>query len=123
MVHSGCTEVILLILPIFSDFGIDAAEFEPSRPARPSAQLRYTTPGSYVITKGLSTKVGGYEAIYPVAQALMARDDFMGADFCYGNRRIVSLGRSEEHTSELQSLMRISYAVFCLKKNILILSP
>src|SRR3546814_8007356 len=26
-------------------------------------------------------------------------------------------GRSEEHTSELQSLMRISYAVFCLKKN------
>src|SRR3546814_6472760 len=26
--------------------------------------------------------------------------------------------RSEEHTSELQSLMRISYAVFCLKKNI-----
>src|SRR3546814_7195537 len=30
---------------------------------------------------------------------------------------IVSVGiRSEEHTSELQSLMRISYAVFCLKK-------
>src|SRR3546814_2612681 len=27
------------------------------------------------------------------------------------------LGRSEEHTSELQSLMRISYAVFCLTKN------
>src|SRR3546814_5680865 len=27
-----------------------------------------------------------------------------------------SLGRSEEHTSELQSLMRHSYAVFCLKK-------
>src|SRR3546814_954918 len=27
-------------------------------------------------------------------------------------------GRSEEHTSELQSLMRISYAVFCLKKRI-----
>src|SRR3546814_3956504 len=29
----------------------------------------------------------------------------------------VFLTRSEEHTSELQSLMRISYAVFCLKKN------
>src|SRR3546814_1154076 len=28
----------------------------------------------------------------------------------------VQAGRSEEHTSELQSLMRISYAVFCLKK-------
>src|SRR3546814_10028446 len=31
-----------------------------------------------------------------------------------GQQRIA--GRSEEHTSELQSLMRISYAVFCLKK-------
>src|SRR3546814_2148200 len=30
--------------------------------------------------------------------------------------------RSEEHTSELQSLMRISYAVFCLKKNYHILN-
>src|SRR3546814_3920737 len=36
----------------------------------------------------------------------------------YGIRTIVSGARyrSEEHTSELQSLMRISYAVFCLKK-------
>src|SRR3546814_5341126 len=29
---------------------------------------------------------------------------------------LITHGRSEEHTSELQSLMRISYAVFCLKK-------
>src|SRR3546814_1272869 len=34
-----------------------------------------------------------------------------------GRPRHAPLGRSEEHTSELQSLMRISYAVFCLKKN------
>src|SRR3546814_7299748 len=31
-------------------------------------------------------------------------------------RALAGLDRSEEHTSELQSLMRISYAVFCLKK-------
>src|SRR3546814_4866342 len=31
--------------------------------------------------------------------------------------RAEKVARSEEHTSELQSLMRISYAVFCLKKN------
>src|SRR3546814_1713577 len=30
---------------------------------------------------------------------------------------VLGEARSEEHTSELQSLMRISYAVFCLKKN------
>src|SRR3546814_5031457 len=35
-----------------------------------------------------------------------------GENHCTRQRRI----RSEEHTSELQSLMRISYAVFCLKK-------
>src|SRR3546814_2377803 len=33
-----------------------------------------------------------------------------------GARHVTLAGRSEEHTSELQSLMRISYAVFCLKK-------
>src|SRR3546814_5829890 len=33
-----------------------------------------------------------------------------------GRDRRSSKARSEEHTSELQSLMRISYAVFCLKK-------
>src|SRR3546814_10885072 len=32
------------------------------------------------------------------------------------HERIAAMARSEEHTSELQSLMRISYAVFCLKK-------
>src|SRR3546814_9534408 len=35
---------------------------------------------------------------------------------CPNRRHWLSLHRSEEHTSELQSLMRISYAVFCLKK-------
>src|SRR3546814_5319323 len=43
-------------------------------------------------------------------------------DASLGHRRTVELDqavdRSEEHTSELQSLMRISYAVFCLKKKI-----
>src|SRR3546814_1965260 len=34
------------------------------------------------------------------------------------SRNIICYVRSEEHTSELQSLMRISYAVFCLKKHI-----
>src|SRR3546814_5648183 len=33
-----------------------------------------------------------------------------------GGYEVIEVFRSEEHTSELQSLMRISYAVFCLKK-------
>src|SRR3546814_4666318 len=47
-----------------------------------------------------------YLPIAPRAESLSALHD--------GFARIA--GRSEEHTSELQSLMRISYAVFCLKK-------
>src|SRR3546814_3127924 len=43
-------------------------------------------------------------------------DDLCPAHLCAGRRRYAGRVRSEEHTSELQSLMRISYAVFCLKK-------
>src|SRR3546814_8416130 len=39
-----------------------------------------------------------------------------GAGYNYGNSRPVPEMRSEEQTSELQSLMRNSYAVFCFKK-------
>src|SRR3546814_5884139 len=42
-------------------------------------------------------------------------DALQGADFVQEN---APEKRSEEHTSELQSLMRISYAVFCLQKKI-----
>src|SRR3546814_2128089 len=38
------------------------------------------------------------------------------ADIVGACRQVRPFERSEEHTSELQSLMRISYAVFCLKK-------
>src|SRR3546814_4973711 len=46
---------------------------------------------------------------------LYRQGDFV--DLCRGPHLPTTgtLGRSEEHTSELQSLMRISYAVFCLK--------
>src|SRR3546814_6949143 len=48
-------------------------------------------------------------------------DDFALHESCVAHRCRSSVhwqrsARSEEHTSELQSLMRISYAVFCLKK-------
>src|SRR3546814_7184532 len=44
---------------------------------------------------------------------ILISSDFAAASVA---RSIPSGSRSEEHTSELQSLMRISYAVFCLKK-------
>src|SRR3546814_2779243 len=43
-------------------------------------------------------------------------DDVVAVILETGGQQPVGRWRSEEHTSELQSLMRISYAVFCLKK-------
>src|SRR3546814_7964845 len=50
----------------------------------------------------------------PDARALAAQVHRKRA--CAGISELAVVHRSEEHTSELQSLMRISYAVFCLKK-------
>src|SRR3546814_5509439 len=57
------------------------------------------------------------------ALQLGADDEALGVGLAVTASRLVGGGnqegkRSEEHTSELQSLMRISYAVFCLKKKI-----
>src|SRR3546814_3331187 len=53
----------------------------------------------------------------PALSARRAADAGTRRDGAAEKRPCDSYRRSEEHTSELQSLMRISYAVFCLKKN------
>src|SRR3546814_4928273 len=50
------------------------------------------------------------------AQRLDTRADIAECVLPCGRLELAARFRSEEHTSELQSLMRISYAVFCLKK-------
>src|SRR3546814_3726854 len=58
--------------------------------------------------------IGGYPA-YGRSQGRPSRSDDRAALHHRAAKRSV-VARSEEHTSELQSLMRISYAAFCLKK-------
>src|SRR3546814_9978866 len=55
-------------------------------------------------------------AVQPVRCIVIAKARGIGNKFFGPQSRTIKDGRSEEHTSELQSLMRISYAVFCLKK-------
>src|SRR3546814_2380291 len=59
--------------------------------------------------------VDGSVAVYFEAAAVITVLVLLGQVLELRARERTS-GRSEEHTSELQSLMRISYAVFCLKK-------
>src|SRR3546814_9259535 len=58
---------------------------------------------------------GGHGPQHPCDHRQERGDRFLSAPSCDG-RCMTTTARSEEHTSELQSLMRISYAVFCLKK-------
>src|SRR3546814_5134969 len=53
------------------------------------------------------------------ARQLAAEREIYGGAVAHqkASEKTSMIARSEEHTSELQSLMRISYAVFCLKKN------
>src|SRR3546814_4444242 len=53
---------------------------------------------------------------YKLSPPQQVGEPFLFDYMAYHSLRRVEGGRSEEHTSELQSLMRISYAVFCLKK-------
>src|SRR3546814_4352395 len=93
----------------------------PSPPARPSPALalhrdpamRAMIPSGSCVGPPLPRCLHVYMLACPLVKLahligrLAARLDL---------HRRLALGRSEEHTSELQSLMRISYAVFCLKK-------
>src|SRR3546814_3117661 len=55
--------------------------------------------------------IDGASVLYLIGSVMDWVEDDFAAGFVFQNPN-----RSEEHTSELQSLMRISYAVFCLKK-------
>src|SRR3546814_5475677 len=66
------------------------------------------------LTLAFGETAGGFRRLIQIVFGLsiaFAASSFFLSFFSFG-------GRSEGHTSELQSLMRISYAVFCLTKNI-----
>src|SRR3546814_8062676 len=73
----------------------------PPRSTRTDTLFPYTT-----LFRSIRILEVAEHTFVPAASAILSD---WGAD-------VIKIERSEEHTSELQSLMRISYAVFCLKK-------
>src|SRR3546814_3284811 len=69
---------------------------------------QHRSESSIMLVRELRTKVDAIRARYPGAQVRLVEDP--------PGPPVRATVRSEEHTSELQSLMRISYDVFCLKK-------
>src|SRR3546814_10083241 len=65
-----------------------------------------------------TTLFRSFISCYDIYKPIISPQDFGLPGEPSRSQRDTAMGRSEEHTSELQSLMRISYAVFCLKKKI-----
>src|SRR3546814_14492328 len=82
----------------------------PPRSTRTDTLLPYTTL--------FRSRTGGVEHARHCTDGVYRSFRFRAAVLVPGWRPFRARQRSEEHTSELQSLMRISYAVFCLKKKI-----
>src|SRR3546814_6057552 len=98
----------------------------PPRSTRTDTLFPYTTlfrstPSNTIADSLPDTALAaaGRRVFQIVAQALGAVSERLDGDFSAACRLMLGARgrvRSEEHTSELQSLMRISYAVFCLQK-------
>src|SRR3546814_6394991 len=91
----------------------------PPRSTRTDTLFPYTTlfRSRAVHPHDLAIRPGMLHLGQPVLDGVVAADAVK--DVLEGMPVLFAVGkldRSEEHTSELQSLMRISYAVFCLKK-------
>src|SRR3546814_6775538 len=80
--------------------------------------LRFASPsdGPLAVSMNMSVNSGPAMAIRTRMQIDGKTDRLGPVVALIGYARVSTGDRSEEHTSELQSLMRISYAVFCLKK-------
>src|SRR3546814_4339119 len=94
----------------------------PPRSTLTDTLFPYTTLFRSAIARGLGVREDHLHAfgsqVAPVIDVLGVACAHQERREGIEGRRIIGefAGRSEEHTSELQSLMRISYAVFCLKK-------
>src|SRR3546814_7909052 len=84
----------------------------PPRSTRTDTLFPYTT-----LFRSLQGETRHHGRHRPGARIRAVRRSRLVRDVQARSRRGARVRRSEEHTSELQSLMRISYAVFCLKKN------
>src|SRR3546814_1871457 len=83
---------------------------------RVAATGRYALDGGTVCGRGLDNGYDGWSGLALISQPDAPFDLCMSSPDASYFQLYSPEERSEEHTSELQSLMRISYAVFCLKK-------
>src|SRR3546814_8192733 len=109
-----------------SDWSSDVCSSDLRVSGFPVPSVRAQWPGSFFYARRSSRSAPTVMTRHPAGAGADERNDYApgcGAGFGFGDAAGRRCGnhmgqsdRSEEHTSELQSLMRISYADFCLKK-------
>src|SRR3546814_2854818 len=95
-----------------SDWSSDVCSSDLIKPERPEIGVETAT------NAGAEPPIGKFRrgAFVNLPRIDKAHNAEIAKPIAHFSRCLIQAARSEEHTSELQSLMRISYAVFCLKK-------
>src|SRR3546814_7422769 len=104
-------------------YGLTKGQYSPTSrvgtksPSTPFGSVdRPTSPCAFALGSGGRFVARGIDTHKNLPEVLKRAHANKGASFVEIYQNCIVYNRSEEHTSELQSLMRISYAVFCLKK-------
>src|SRR3546814_10484905 len=99
-----------------SDWSSDVCSSDLDPVLAPRFQFSVNAPISRKSIGDDGFHASGRAAMEAAMSEAAIRIDAVSKQYAGGKQALDNVSRSEEHTSELQSLMRISYAVFCLKK-------
>jgi hypothetical protein len=96
-------------LPTFADYAIshpEPAEVDP-RIMRPSASVRYTTDGAWLVLKARNLRDHGYEQFHDVCRELRERTEYRGPGFSWGDKYIDECADELEGTGNLTTWRKV----------------
>jgi hypothetical protein len=96
-------------LPSFGDYGVAHPDLPPEGRATILAQLRYTTPDSWLIWKGSNvfTHPEGYDQFYAICDDIIARPEYRGAAFSQGDTEIQQKAANHDSPGNAETWRRI----------------
>jgi Beta protein len=103
-------------IPTFGDYTashFESVEGDP-RLLTPSANIRYALNDSWLVVKGgpvrgpYARKLGGYDQFYGLSSILLARPEFMGEDFSWGDKHIARCARRQASTGNTTTWRQVA---------------
>lgn len=94
-------------LPAFGDYAIAHPALPPEGRATILAQLRYTTPDSWIIWKGRNAITEGFDQFFAICADLVTRPEYRGADFSWGDAEIAQKAANVGSSGSAETWRRI----------------